>query len=172
MIRIRKCTSDDAVEVQQIGWKAYQETFAAMNSKETMDAYRNEAFKIGKITDELLNPASCFYFVEVERQLAGCLKVNESLAQTELQDPLSLEVERIYVLQAFQKMGLGRRLMDQAMEFALEKGKKYLWLGVWEKNCKAIQFYKKLGFVRIGIHDFVMGDEIQKDYLMRKDLVG
>ena len=62
--------------------------------------------------------------------------------------------------------------MDQAMEFALEKGKKYLWLGVWEKNCKAIQFYKKLGFVRIGIHDFVMGDEIQKDYLMRKDLVG
>ena len=108
MIRIRKCTPDDAVEVQQIGWKAYQETFAAMNSKETMDAYRNEAFKIGKITDELLNPASCFYFVEVERQLAGYLKVNESLAQTELQDPLSLEVERIYVLQAFQKMGLGR----------------------------------------------------------------
>lgn len=172
MIQIRKCTPDDAVEVQQIGWKAYQETFAAMNSKETMAAYRNEAFEIDKIKNELLNPASYFYFVEVEGQLAGYLKVNAASAQTELQDPLSLEVERIYVLQAFQKMGLGRRLMEHAIEVALEKGKKYLWLGVWEKNCKAIQFYEKLGFTQIGIHDFVMGDEIQKDYMMRKDLIG
>ena len=41
---------------------------------------------------------------------------------------------------------------------------------VWEKNEKALKFYKKNGFYEIGTHTFVMGEDVQTDYIMRKDM--
>ena len=70
----------------------------------------------------------------------------------------------------FQGHGLGRFLMDQAIGIALQRKKKYVWLGVWEKNTKALAFYKKSGFYPVGTHTFVMGDDVQTDYIMRRDL--
>ena len=63
------------------------------------------------------------------------------------------------------------RLEEQAINIATERKKKYIWLGVWEKNEKAIHFYKKNGFYKIGSHSFVMGEDVQTDYIMRKDLM-
>ena len=60
--------------------------------------------------------------------------------------------------------------MDQAVRFAVQREKEYLWLDVWEKNEKALGFYRKNGFYEIGTHTFVMGDDAQTDYIMRKDL--
>ena len=62
---------------------------------------------------ELLNKDSKFYFAVVEDQIAGYLKVNFREAQTELQDPLAMEVERIYVLQSFQGKKVGQALMEE-----------------------------------------------------------
>ena len=60
--------------------------------------------------------------------------------------------------------------MDQSIAFAEKLGKKYVWLGVWEKNEKALGFYRKNGFIEIGSHDFVMGEDVQTDLIMRRDL--
>ena len=60
--------------------------------------------------------------------------------------------------------------MEQTVAMAKQKGKKYIWLGVWEKNKKAISFYQKHGFYKIGTHEFVIGDDVQIDYIMRRDL--
>ena len=81
-----------------------------------------------------------------------------------------MELERIYVAKEFQSMGLGKILMNKALEFALEKKKSHIWLDVWEHNNKAISFYKKHGFTVISQHSFFMGDDEQMDYIMRKDL--
>jgi diamine N-acetyltransferase len=82
----------------------------------------------------------------------------------------SLEIERIYIINKFQKHGLGKYLLNKAMEIALERNKKKIWLGVWEKNESAITFYKKMGFVQTGAHSFYMGDEEQIDFIMTKSL--
>jgi diamine N-acetyltransferase len=65
---------------------------------------------------------------------------------------------------------MGRVLMDFALQKALELGKKTAWLGVWEKNLSAIAFYQKMGFVKAGQHSFRMGDELQTDWVMKKNL--
>jgi diamine N-acetyltransferase len=82
----------------------------------------------------------------------------------------SLEIERIYIRSKFQKLGLGKDLMNKAIEVAVEQGKNKIWLGVWEKNENAIAFYKKSGFVPAGSHSFYMGDEEQIDFIMIKSL--
>jgi len=167
---MKKCSVDDLIVLQKISCDTYQKTFASMNTEANMKAYLDEAYHLDKLKKELENEASAFYFLYQDEKLAGYLKLNESDAQTEIHDPASLEIERIYVQSGFQRAGVGCRLMNYAIEVARKKKKTYLWLGVWEKNQKALKFYKKNGFYPIGLHTFVMGDEAQRDYLLRKDL--
>jgi len=103
-------------------------------------------------------------------ELAGYLKVNEAPSQSDVNDYNSLEVERLYVLKKFQRNGLGAYLMERAIDMAISMGKSYVWLGVWERNEKALRFYEKQGYYKIGEHPFYMGSDKQTDYLMRKDL--
>jgi ribosomal protein S18 acetylase RimI-like enzyme len=102
--------------------------------------------------------------------LAGYIKLNESEAQTDINDPNSMELERIYLKQPYQGKGLGKTLLNYAVNIAAENDKLYIWLGVWEKNTKAIQFYKRNGFYKIDTHPFIMGSEEQTDFIMKKDL--
>ena len=97
------------------------------------------------------------------------MKINVGDAQTDMRDPDALEIERIYVTRDFQGLGLGRALVDKAMEAARAAKKKSVWLGVWEKNGNAISFYKKMGFSKAGSHDFYTGKKRQTDFIMRRD---
>ena len=155
----RQCTYDDIIELRNFSHKTYFETFAAMNTPENMAAYLHKAFNLEKLHAELLNEASSFYFLYSDNALAGYLKLNEAQAQTEFQDAASLEIERIYVDKRFQGKGFGQHLIDYAIQMAGRKHKEYVWLGVWEQNEKAIRFYKKNGFYKIGSHSFFMGDD-------------
>jgi len=83
----------------------------------------------------------------------------------------SLEIERIYIKKEFQKHGLGKYLLNKAIELAMECNKRKIWLGVWENNENAIGFYKKMGFVQTGTHSFYMGDDEQTDFIMTKTLI-
>lgn len=113
---------------------------------------------------------SAFYFIYYGNNPAGYLKINYSPAQTDINDPDSLEVERIYVKHEFKKKGLGAGLISHAAELAQESGKRYLWLGVWEKNKEAIAFYLKMGFRKTGVHSFKLGNELQSDIIMKKEI--
>jgi ribosomal protein S18 acetylase RimI-like enzyme len=170
ILSFKKCGIDNLLTLQALSRSTYDVTFRHLNTPENMMAYLDSAFDMEKLRHELINPDSDFYFLYAGEALTGYLKLNEREAQTDLNDPESLELERIYVATEFQGKGLGGALMAKAVETARSRGKKYLWLGVWEKNEKAIAFYRKNGFYEIGKHSFVMGDEIQSDFVMRKDL--
>lgn len=169
-LTFKKCTVKDAEVLRKFAAQIYFETFAPLNTPEVMAAYLKHAFAEEKIRSELLDENSAFYFLYSGAELAGYLKLNEAPSQTDINDANSLELERIYVAAAFQHAGIGQVLMDKAVAVAGQRGKKYLWLGVWQKNEKAIRFYERNGFYKTGTHIFVMGDEEQTDYVMRKDL--
>lgn len=169
-IRITRCTIADLTALQSVSKDTFFETFKDQNTKENMDSYLASAFTIEKLTAELTNPYSEFYFLYVDDQVAGYLKINTEQAQTEPLGHHTLEVERIYVLNAYQKKGIGKRLMDKAVELAKKQQKTSIWLGVWEKNANAIAFYERAGFVKAGSHSFYMGDEEQFDLIMTKPL--
>lgn len=122
------------------------------------------------VTQERGNPQSRFWLLEVDGHVVGYLKMNWGLAQTEPQEDGGIEIERIYLLKAFQGRGLGSALFDKAMDFARSSGSRFIWLGVWENNDRAMAFYTSMGFEITGTHDFRMGDVVDTDYIMRLTL--
>ncbi|EKN64820.1 GNAT family N-acetyltransferase [Schinkia azotoformans] len=170
-INIKQCTLEDLHMLQEISYETFNETFKHQNSPENMNAYLERAFNSKQLEKELSNISSQFYIVYFDNEIAGYLKVNTHDAQSEEMGNESLEIERIYIKNKFQKLGLGKYLLNKAMEIALERNKKKIWLGVWEKNENAIVFYKKMGFVQTGAHSFYMGDEEQTDFIMTKSLL-
>ena len=167
---LKRCGADDFNTLRELSIRTYEETFAHLNTPEDMAAYLEDAFCTERLAKEFNDPNSCFSLLYFDDSLAGYLKLNETPAQTDINDPASLEIERIYVAGEFQGKGLGQYLMDRAIAMAVRQQKKYVWLGVWEKNEKALRFYRKNGFYEIGTHAFVMGEDVQTDYVMRKDL--
>ncbi|MDM5357034.1 GNAT family N-acetyltransferase [Peribacillus sp. RS7] len=169
-LNIKKCTLEDSRKLQLISYETFNETFKHQNSPENMNAYLERAFNLKQLENELSNISSQFYFVYFNNEVAGYLKVNTDDAQSEEMGAESLEIERVYIKKKFQKHGLGKYLLNKAIEIAMDRNKKKIWLGVWEKNENAIAFYKKLGFVQTGAHSFYMGDEEQMDLIMTKTL--
>ena len=170
-IKIKKCTYDDLEMLQEISIETFNDTFKDQNSSENMKAYLERAFDTKQLEKELSNRFSQFFFVYFNEAVAGYLKVNTNEAQSEEMGYESLEIERIYIKNEFQKHGLGKYLLNKAIEIAMERNKKKIWLGVWEKNENAIAFYKKMGFVHTDSHSFYMGDEEQIDHIMTKTLL-
>ena len=171
VINIKKCTFEDLRELQEISHETFNETFKHQNSPGNMNSYLERAFNLEQLKKELSNPSSQFFFVYFNHDVAGYLKVNIDNAQSEEMVDESLEIERIYIRKKFQKHGLGKCLLNKAIEIAIECKKDKIWLGVWEKNENAIAFYKKKGFVQNGSHAFYMGDEEQVDFIMTKTLL-
>jgi ribosomal protein S18 acetylase RimI-like enzyme len=133
-----------------------------------MNTYLQKAFNKEKLFAELTNRNCKFYFMHLDHDLVGYLKLNDVPAQSDINDPESLEVERIYIRKEYQGKGLGKNLMDHALQIGKEMKKQYLWLGVWEKNTDAIAFYIKIGFHAAGRHSFKMGNELQSDLIMKR----
>ena len=169
-VSLRPCRFGDLPELRALSIRTFRETFAALNTPENLQEYLDSAFAEEKLRRGLANETSLFFLLYSENTPAGYLKLNEAPSQTDLNDPDSLEIERIYVRGEFQGKGLGRYLMEQALLTAAERKKKYVWLGVWEKNEKAIGFYQKNGFYKTGTHAFAVGKEVQTDFIMRKDI--
>ncbi|GHV97916.1 N-acetyltransferase [Lactobacillus nasalidis] len=167
---IREVTEEDLPALIEISRETFADTFGADNSDEDMEKFLDESYSKEKLGGELANPGSTFYFLLADGQVAGYLKINTGDAQSEDVDPNGLEIERIYLRRSFQHKGLGSRLFDFAEEKARELDKSVLWLGVWEHNENAKSFYAHHGLTRFSEHVFVVGDDRQTDYLMKKSL--
>lgn len=101
---------------------------------------------------------------------AGYMKLNFAEAQTETYDGESVEIEKLYVLPAFKRQRLGRKLLEFAEETAKKDHAEYLWLGVWSDNDKALAFYHEIGFKQTTTHTFNLGDNPQTDFVMVKKI--
>lgn len=170
-IQVKKATTYDLSTVQRIGRETFIETFADSNTEEDMNKYLESSFSDSRLTDELNNPESLFYIAWEDDKPVGYLKLNTGIAQTELQDQKALEIERIYVKSSHLGKKVGQLLYEKALDVALQQHNSYLWLGVWEKNPRAIRFYEKNGFIAFDKHIFKMGDDEQVDIMMKKELL-
>ncbi|MEA1849388.1 GNAT family N-acetyltransferase [Chryseobacterium sp. MHB01] len=169
-IVLKKAVSADLQTLQQIGKETFYETFSKHNSEAEMQKYLAESFASEKILKELNTPESQFFIAWEDESPVGYLKVNSGKAQTELQDGTAIEIERIYVKSSHQGKKVGQLLFDKALEIARQQNKKYIWLGVWEENKKAVNFYAKNGFIEFDKHIFRLGNDEQTDLMMKKVL--
>ncbi|WP_291910327.1 GNAT family N-acetyltransferase [Chitinophaga sp. CB10] len=169
-IAIHKVTIDQAATLAQLGRETFFETFAASNSEADMQQYLDQHFNKPAVAAEISNPESHFFMAWENDTPVGYLKLNTGNAQTELKTPETIEIERIYVRQAYHGKKVGQLLYEKAMEVARSLQKSRVWLGVWEENPRAIRFYEKNGFVAFDQHKFVLGNEVQVDIMMQKSI--
>ncbi|MGZ5248497.1 MAG: GNAT family N-acetyltransferase [Flavitalea sp.] len=174
-IKIRRISGDDLEDLVKISRQTFYETFSEVNTEENMKKYLDESLSAEKLRSELNNENSVFYFAETAihanlkpaPSIIGYLKLNFGLSQTELKDEKAIEIERIYVLKEYQGKKVGQLLYEKAIEIAWERNADFVWLGVWEENQKAINFYKKNGFIEFDQHKFMLGDDEQTDLMMK-----
>jgi ribosomal protein S18 acetylase RimI-like enzyme len=169
-IHIKKVYPQDIYRLQQIGRQTFLETFSSVNTEENMKTYLEESFSMIKLKAELEDNNSEFYFAELNNNTIGYLKLNWGKSQTEIQDENTLEIERIYVLKVVYGKNIGQLLFQKAMDIAVQKKVNYVWLGVWEENLRAINFYKKNGFSEFNKHIFRLGNDEQTDIMMKLEM--
>jgi len=157
----------DVSEVQEIAWQTFYETFYDTNTRANLENYLHAHFNHGRIGEELGNPSSSFFVARINGQVAGYLKVNTGDAQTETMEAGGFEIQRIYVRRCWYGQKVGQALLDHALAMARQKRSAFVWLGVWEKNQRAIRFYQKNGFEPFDTHIFRIGKETQTDLLMK-----
>ena len=169
-MEIVKATVQHLDELLEFARDNFLLTYGHMNTKDNMRDYLQTTFSYKSFQYEFLDPESDFYVILLGNKIIGYYKSNVGDAQTEDNLPNSLELERVYVTDSLKGQGLGRKMIDHAIAQAKSKNLDFIWLGVWEKNQKAIAFYEKMGFKSIGTHVFQLGDDAQTDLIMKLEL--
>ena len=169
-MKIKKCSLDDILDLQKIYRQTFFETFSEQNSEENMRIFLDKAYSEEKLKSEIEDKESETFLAVENQKTLGVLKINTGNAETESGLENSLEIQRIYILKESKGLGIGTFFMNLAEKKARELGVSFIWLGVWEKNFPAQKFYTDKGFRRFSEHAFVLGDDIQTDFLMKKEL--
>ncbi len=169
-IRIEKIGDEAVGQLRDISIATFQESFGDQNTVDNMNAYIKKCFSEEHLLAELRDPGSLFYVANIKDQWVGYVKLNSGSVQIGNQLERAIEIQRIYVLKDFQGHKVGQQLYEKAVGIALQAGIQFIWLGVWEKNKRAIRFYERNGFIPFGSHFFWLGNDKQTDILMRLSL--
>jgi GNAT superfamily N-acetyltransferase len=170
-IHIVQASASHASALASMGAETFTEAFAEHNNPTDFKKYLDDSFNISQIEKELTEKGSTFFLAYINNELAGYARLRESGEGLEkFPTKHVIELQRIYSYKAFIGKGIGKALLTHCIETAKKKGYSLLWLGVWEHNHHAIQFYKHFGFTEFDSHVFMLGSEAQTDILMKKQL--
>ncbi|HEV7376608.1 MAG TPA: GNAT family N-acetyltransferase [Pyrinomonadaceae bacterium] len=167
-LNIRHARIEDANLLAGLGAQTFAETFTEDNTSEDMASYLAASFSLEKLIAELTDPLSIFFIAEVDGHAAGYAKLHSGKALDGVEGQKPIELVRLYVSRKWLGRGVGQALMQRCIDEAHEKGFQIIWLGVWERNSRALAFYRKWNFREVGEHIFQLGSDPQRDILMQR----
>ncbi len=167
---IRRATDDDAPRVAEFARRTYVETFAADNSADDMALHVAKSFEASIQLREIRDPATITLLAERGVALVGFAQVRRGPVPPCVEGLSPVELHRFYIDRPFHGQGVAQALMRSVDDVARELGGLTLWLGVWERNPRAIAFYAKCGFADVGEHAFILGTDEQTDRVMARPL--
>jgi len=168
MVTLRLTTPSDIPGLQRLAIDTQVDTFGAYNTEANMQAFLDEAYNVEKMHQELDEPGSHNYLAFVDDELAGFMRLRLSSEVEHLLGKNTIELQRLYVDKKFHRQGVGTALMREAIDLAHAGRYEWIWLGVWERNFKAQEFYTRWGFERFSDHIFQMGEDPQTDWLLKR----
>lgn len=169
-ISIKEAITADAGLIADLSRKTFYDAFAADNTQEDMDQFMNEQFTREKLMAEVGAAGNVFLLAYAGDEVVGYVRLRETTNPLLIANGPAIEIARIYAMQHSIGKGVGSALMQRSIEIARQKNAHIIWLGVWEKNQKAISFYTKWGFEKFSEHVFMLGNDAQTDWLMKKAL--
>ncbi|MBP6534836.1 MAG: GNAT family N-acetyltransferase [Arenimonas sp.] len=166
MPRIRIAVADDAGELARIAELTFRDTFGPANTAEDMDLHCSDSYGPGIQAGEIADPDSLTLLAESDAGIVGFAQLRWGAAPDCVMAGHPGEIMRLYVVADWHGKGVAHRLMDASLDAMRERGTDAVWLGVWEKNPRAIAFYGKYGFTEAGAHVFAVGTDPQRDLVM------
>jgi ribosomal protein S18 acetylase RimI-like enzyme len=167
---VRPADPSDAPWLAALAERTFRETYAAENTPENMERYVAGHFGAALQARELADPGLITLVAEADGRAAGYAQLAWSPPPSCVGGEAPIEIARFYVDRPWHGQGLAQRLMAAAVERAAEAGARTVWLGVWERNPRAISFYRKSGFVEVGVHAFVLGADHQRDFVLARSV--
>lgn len=167
---MRTASHNDAPLLAELSATTFRCTFEKDNTPEDMAAYLAENFTDEKLGQELSDPLATFFIAEISDKPLGYARLYRGTPDACITGAKPIELVRLYVLPESIGHGVGARLMQACIDAAISEGFETLWLGVWEHNPRAIRFYQKWGFEEVGSHAFQLGNDLQTDLVMQKNL--
>lgn len=168
--RIRYATAADNILLAELGAKTFTDSFTADNTPENMRAYLASSFSPEKQALELTDPDARFLIIELDGTPVGYAQLTFGHAPDMVLGQKPMEIVRIYSRKEWIGKGVGAQLMKACLSEATQAGCDVVWLGVWERNPRAIAFYRKWGFEQVGTQTFQLGDDLQNDWVMARRL--
>ncbi len=169
-LSIRRGTPADAPTLARFAARTFEETFGAANHPAHMAEHLASAYGVAQQERELSNPDCITLLIEADGELAGYAQVRRHPPPSCVPSPAPVELARFYVDRPWQGRGLAQRLMAMVAETAVELGGRTVWLGVWERNPRAIAFYTKCGFSDAGSTEFCVGPDRQTDRVLAAEV--
>jgi len=169
-MKIRHAGENDASLLAELGRKTFYETFSEQNTAEDMALYLEKNFSTNMQLAEIKEPDVIFLLAELGNIPAGYAKLKMHSRDEALSGTRPIELQRIYLAREFIGRGAGAELMEASITEAKNGGFDRLWLGVWEKNERAIKFYERSGFKKVGNHIFILGTDPQNDLIMELEI--
>jgi GNAT superfamily N-acetyltransferase len=170
-MNIRTADMHDAVLLAELGARTFADSFAADNTPEDMAAYLAKSFSPEKQAAELAEPGTVFLIAEDGGRPVGYTRMREGNVPACVKGRHPVEIVRLYSVKEMIGHGVGAALMEACINEARCKESGVIWLDVWEKNPRAITFYRKWGFEKVGEQGFQLGDDLQTDWLMARPVV-
>lgn len=171
-ISIRRATREDATAFAVLAERIFVETFGPENTEADMREYIAKSFGPDKQLADIVDPAKTILLALSGATPIAFAQLRIGPIEPCITGPAPLEIQRFYVDSPFHGRGVAQALMRAVESFARSRDRHTLWLGVWERNARAIAFYEKLGFTTVGRTTFILGSDTQHDYVMSKPLVG
>ena len=160
----------DAPALAQLAETTFREAFAHENTATDMQAYCAAHFGAAIQRAELDDPNAATFVAEVDRRLIGYAQIRWSEAPACVRGERPAELRRLYVSAAWHGSGVAQDLMRCCLDDLVQRGFDVAWLGVWERNPRAIRFYQKFGFRVVGEQNFKLGNDLQRDLVLIRSL--
>lgn len=170
-LSFRRAELSDTTLITDLGARTFQASFAADNTAEDMADYLMANFSKERIQEQLSDPASTFLLAYEQGQVVGYAMLYAGETPDQVNGPSPIELVRIYVETDIIGRGYGSALLKACLDEAIKRGHETVWLGVWERNQRAIRFYEKWGFNKVGDKKFVLGSDVQNDFIMVRPLI-
>jgi len=168
MPELRIAVASDARALAVLAERTFRATFEAMNTPEDMNLHCEAHYSEMLQSEEILDPGLQTLVCEESGQLVGFAQVRLGPGPECLRAQQPVELQRLYVSQDWHGRGVAQDLIAAAVGLAAAKGADQVWLGVWERNLRAIAFYEKCGFAEVGDHTFLLGTDPQRDIVMTR----
>ena len=169
-IRIRRAEDDDALALSMLAERTFRAAFAESNDHANMQLHCAANYGQAMQLTEIREPSRETWVAEADKRLVAYVQLRVDAASSVVLGDRPVEIQRFYVDASHHGTGLAHHLMAHVLARAEAAGFATLWLGVWERNPRALAFYRKWGFEVVGEHIFKLGDDPQRDLVMRRDV--